>query len=391
MDLAHALDLDAAPVGYHRYCDDVSLNFQCNRWVQWIGAPAGPELAAACRGADGYDAWIRVFLTLADRAGEGGRSLDEAYWVRAGEFFMPPTDPRKLPARRRAVSLLREAFGVRPVRVPYRGAFLPAYDLRPGGTPTSTWVMFGGFDSCIEELFPMAASAVSRQVRVIAFEGPGQGGALEEQGLPMTPDWHHPVAAVLDHFAVAGVTLVGGSLGGGLVIRAAAFEPRAARVVAFDVLDDFLEAVMAQLAPGCARALGSVVTRAPRRLVDAAITRAVPRRPVAQWGLWQGMHVTGTARPAGFLRAIRRYTTRDVSARVTADVLLLQGEDDHYVPGHQLARQARALGNARSVTTRAFSREEEASNHCQIGNVGLAVTTILDWERRLRAAGTTAR
>jgi CPA1 family monovalent cation:H+ antiporter len=45
---------------------------------------------------------------------------------------------------------------------------------------------------------------------VIAFDGPGQGGALEESGLPFTPEWQRPVAAVLDHFALdipAGVLL----------------------------------------------------------------------------------------------------------------------------------------------------------------------------------------
>jgi hypothetical protein len=41
------------------------------------------------------------------------------------------------------------------------------------------------------------------------------------------------------------VTLVGISLGGCLAIRAAAFEPRVRGVVAFDVLSDFFECMMA--------------------------------------------------------------------------------------------------------------------------------------------------
>jgi alpha-beta hydrolase superfamily lysophospholipase len=56
---------------------------------------------------------------------------------------------------------------------------------------------------------------------VVAFDGPGQGAAFDA-GLPMTAEWHKPVGAVLDHFGVDDVTLMGFSLGGCLVMRAAA-------------------------------------------------------------------------------------------------------------------------------------------------------------------------
>jgi hypothetical protein len=68
-----------------------------------------------------------------------------------------------------------------------------------------------------------------------------------------------------------------------------------------------------------------------------------------------------------------------VSGRVTADVLLLAGTDDHYVPSHQLHCQAAALTNARSVTTRVFTSAEQAHNHCQIGNIGAALRVMLTW------------
>jgi pimeloyl-ACP methyl ester carboxylesterase len=72
-------------------------------------------------------------------------------------------------------------------------------------------------------------------------------------------------------------------------------------------------------------------------------------------------------------------TTRSISGRVTADVLLIAGADDHYVPLRQLYRQARNLTNARSVTTRVFTAAEQASNHCQIGNLRACLRTILAW------------
>jgi pimeloyl-ACP methyl ester carboxylesterase len=91
------------------------------------------------------------------------------------------------------------------------------------------------------------------------------------------------------------------------------------------------------------------------------------------------MHVTGTPTAYDFLRSTTTFDTRRISKRVTADVLLLAGADDHYVPLKQLRRQAANLVNARSVTTRTFTAAEQASNHCQVGNIGAAVRVIQAW------------
>lgn len=79
------------------------------------------------------------------------------------------------------------------------------------------------------------------------------------------------------------------------------------------------------------------------------------------------------------LRAIATFNTAEVSGRVRADVLLLAGRDDHYVPITQLHTQLAALTDTRSCTARVFTQAEQASSHCQVGNLGLAVQVILDW------------
>jgi pimeloyl-ACP methyl ester carboxylesterase len=75
------------------------------------------------------------------------------------------------------------------------------------------------------------------------FDGPGEGTTLMREGIPMTPQWEKPVAAILDHLQIDKATLLGISLGGCLAIRAAASEPRIERVIAFDVMLDFFECV----------------------------------------------------------------------------------------------------------------------------------------------------
>jgi pimeloyl-ACP methyl ester carboxylesterase len=266
--------------------------------------------------------------------------------------------------------------------VPFGALRLPAWRLSAGGT-RGTIVVFGGFDSYIEELFPVLIRLRDEGFSVVAFEGPGQGSVLAEQGAPMIPDWHRPVAAVLDALGLDDVTLVGISLGGCLAIRAAAYEPRVRRVVAFDVLADFFACATAQQPRAVRAVVRSLAAIGADGALDGVMKAAARRRPVLEWGLAQAMHVFGCNRPAEALRALRSLHTRDVSPRVRQDVLLLAGTNDHYVPLSQLWDQARLLSGARSITARVFTAKEQAQAHCQVGNLPLALRVISAWSRSL--------
>lgn len=243
--------------------------------------------------------------------------------------------------------------------------------------------MFGGFDSYIEEFFPILLSFQDKGWDVVAFEGPGQGTVLEEQGIPLMREWHRPVTAVLDAFNLQDVTLVGISLGGCLAIRAAAFEPRVRGVVAFDVLSDFFECMMA-VHPGPASSIvRALLATGADGLIDLTLPRLAHHNPVLEWGIAQACHVFGREGPAGALRVAQTLNTRDVSERVRQHVLLLAGAQDHYVPLSQLWDQIRLLSDARSITARIFTSQEQAQAHCQVGNLPLAIGTISDWARKI--------
>ena len=386
MSTSHAFDLDAPPLGARALPAATDHAFQALRWAELIGPHAIDEISALTPLPHTNAGWAGAYLHLARGARTAGRDFDAVVYERAAQFFMSGDDPRRSPIRERFVDFMRHRFGLYPVGVPCDGAVLAAYDLParglgPGEEPHSTWVVFGGFDSYIEEWFPLLDAVARRGHRVIAFDGPGQGGVLEEQEVPLVAEWERPVSAVLDHFDLSDVTLIGISLGGELVIRAAAFERRAERVVAWDVMDDFLDVLMRQVAPVPPH-VGRTLSGLPGVLVDGLLALA-SRRPVVQWGLEQGMRVTGTKSPAQFLRFAGRLRTREASAQVRGDVLLLAGRRDHYVPLSQLSRQARALTGARSVTTRVFTDVEGCATHCQVGDLGLVVRTILAWEEPL--------
>jgi pimeloyl-ACP methyl ester carboxylesterase len=373
-------DLAGFAVGYHAIHPDISVNFQLNRFSDGSAQMVEAMRSVAARIED-YRDYTREIGQLSRGAYEDGRLLHGALFLRSAEFYMFLDDPAKQPARLRFMQTMREVFGVPDAaqhRIPYGSGQLYAYRFTPPN-PKSTILVFGGFDSYIEEWFPALMFLRNAGYDVVAFDGPGQGATLEDARLPMHPDWDRPVTAVLDHFGLDDVTLLGISLGGCLAVRAAAKEPRVSRVVCDDILVDFFAVCMAQLSATRRLAL-RVLLRARASLVVNAMVGVVMRHTlVAEWGVKQGMHVTGTSSPYEFLRQAMRYETSSVSGDLTQDVLLLAGAQDHYVPVRQFAQQIDLLTNARSVTGRLFTRSEQAQNHVQVGNLRLSLDIILRW------------
>ncbi len=374
------------PVGFHQFHQDISMNFQMNRWFGWVGEKGMlDEMRSVAPRIVSYTDWKREFLALAENASRQGHLLRAGFYYRSAEFFMMPDDADRKIAREKFLSAIRGVYGLDQVErhaILYADGrmegFLPTYRFTPAQSK-GTIVFFGGFDSYIEELTQALFYLRDVGYDTIAFEGPGQGGALNEAGLPMTPEWHKPVKAVLDYFKLERVTLVGLSMGGCLVFRAAAFEPRVERVVAYDIFTDSLDINLRQVNPLLRGLLKVQLNLRAAAVVNALVERAAKKRPVAEWGIQQGMHVTGTSSPYEYFQTIKQFHTVDVLALIKQDVLLLAGSEDHYVPTEQFYQQIKLLINARSITARLFTRSESAENHCQVGNYGLAMRTIVNW------------
>jgi hypothetical protein len=79
------------------------------------------------------------------------------------------------------------------------------------------------------------------------------------------------------------------------------------------------------------------------------------------------------------LKHYQKYEFAGISSQLTQDVLLMAGAEDHYIPVHQLPDQIATLTHVRSLTARLFTRAEQAQNHVQVGNMGLAFRTMIDW------------
>jgi pimeloyl-ACP methyl ester carboxylesterase len=187
---------------------------------------------------------------------------------------------------------------------------------------------------------------------------------------------------VLNHYDLSDVTLLGISLGGYLALRAAAFEPRISRVIAFNIIYDFFE-VLARRRGWAFEALLRLSTSLKLGFLFNLPARLRMRRdPFVAWGIHQGMSVFGVDSPFAYARTTRKYHTRDISGLITQDVLLTAGSDDHFVPLDLFFRQGEILTNARSLTGRIFTEATGNQNHCQVGNILPALELMADWVDR---------
>jgi pimeloyl-ACP methyl ester carboxylesterase len=381
---------------FQRIHPSVAVNFQLNRWLELGGEQLLDRLRDAATRITDASAYTRELSALAHAREEAGDAAGAGALFIGAEFFMAPADEQRRVHRERGVALLMDAFAIAPEQcadVPFRGGALPCVSVTPAGQPLGTVLIHGGFDSYAVELMPWASRLAQRGYTAVVFEGHGQGGALEDHGLTMDERWDECVGAVLDHYRLQDVALLGISLGGGLAVHAAAREPRVTRVICDDICPDFQDVLLALLGPELAPVLRDLLRAGDAAAIDELIASRVPADPQLAWAFARGCHVFGVSSPSELLHACGALRTHNASEHVSADVLLLCAAEDHYIPRSQLAEQAATLTNAASVSTITLTAADGAEQHCHLGALDLSIDLSLRWladvdrRRPLRAAG----
>ena len=362
------------PVGFYKFHKNQFLNLQFNRWYS-EGFARLEDLQKAKRIRTMSDNKL-VFTALAEEALRENRLINAASYYRAAEFLTDPKDPDKLNLYDHFKETFYKAFAddkIQRHQVPYEGGFLTALTLPLKGKKKGTILVHGGFDSFIEEFYGIWKLFSESGYEVIAFEGPGQGEPLRKYNLPFDHAWEKPVATILDFFHLKDVTILGISMGGYWCLRAAAFEKRIKKVIVFPPLLDWMESTgqgMRSLVEwmmkheGLMRAQIKIKMRSPsmEHVVKHTlfITQKQDVLDVVKWEL---------AMNKDFLH----------SELIDQDVLLLASARDSFQPPVLYQRQWNALINAKSIKGRIFTDDDQASHHCAIGNMGMAVRVMLEW------------
>ena len=367
------------PVGYQNLHEQANINFQLNRLITNGGRLE--EIQKLAPKIKDFNDWKRELVAIAEQALSEDRTLNAAMYYRAAEFFVAPKDPDKEILYKKFIELFYTVYENaldEKVEIPYENSFLPGIHLS-NEEKKGTVVIHGGYDSFLEELYILGSYIRDSGYEVILFEGPGQGAALKKYNFSMTPEWEKPVKAVLDYFKLDNVILIGISLGGYLGLRAAAFEPRISKVVAFDIIYDFFQVLLYAGGPRVREMVESFLDTNQVDTLNTVAERMMKNDLLVNWGLNHGMHVFGVNSPFEFLEKARLFSTADISDKITCDVLLLAGTNDHFIPIEMFYKQIEALKNVKSLTCRMFTEKEHAANHCQIGNYKLVLDFMLNW------------
>jgi pimeloyl-ACP methyl ester carboxylesterase len=365
------------PVGYEKFHKKQVYNFQLNRPYSWGYARKEDMFEAADRLKD-FKEWKGILTELAEKAVTENRLINASFYYRAAEFYLLHNDPEKLHIYNKFRDLFNQAFEqdhFERINIPYEKSSLPVIYLTPYREKKGTILLHGGFDSFIEEFYSMMTYFSNSGYEVIGFEGPGQGAALKIHNLPFDIQWEKPVNAILDYFNVNDTTLIGLSMGGYYCLRAAAFEKRIKRVISCGGAIDYN-----RLPPLFVQWMQNLFATKMRNYANKVGLKQIKKGGIQAWFMGQWMY---NAQKEKLMDSYDVYASLNRENQhpelIQQDVLLLSGAKDHFVPIKMHKMQVDALINANSITDKIFTKNDNAENHCQIGNTGLLLKIILEW------------
>jgi dienelactone hydrolase len=332
---------------------------------------------AARSGLAWYSAWHALAAQRLRAAREAeltgfAQSAGRSYY-RAGIYqlmairFLPRTDPRGNAAYvegtkyfLRGLELLRKPG--RALDVPYEGGMLPGIlAVPPSSSPVPCVVIFGGFDSLKEWLYPIVIDAfMARGVALFVVDQAGVGGALRLHNVPAVPEAERSAKACLDvleripEIDPRRIGLAGISLGGYYAPRAAAFEPRIRACCAW----------------------GGAFS--PAKLFNRLATEPDKARSIPDM-IEHARWVFGATDRDQTLRILQRLSLAPVIERVRCPLLVLHGANDRQVNDDDAENTTRLAINSPKTQLKVFGREEGGAEHCQLDNAALAGDYMADW------------
>lgn len=340
-------------------------------WGPSGGLDIGQAFHVASTIVDGdADSWVRAFGDYGDlqnaqadawaargwRRAAGEARLKACASFRSAWQFAAPGGERFLALygqHRRAFAAAMEALRLPATafETPFKDASLPGLFLRHADPDAPVVLVIGGADTCVEDLFLSVGRGVwERGYSVAIVDLPGQGDTAA-RGLHWETEPEAPIARVVDTLVTrfdarpGRIALIGLSLGGFFVTRAAGAETRFATVIAstpFPAPGELFEAsVRAAMGAATAQAASSAARRS---------------RQIAMWK-------AGVATPREFLD--KWVHVRADPARVTLPFLSILGGGDSPL----FAAQARAWHDAIPSARKEFvflDAATGADGHCQV-------------------------
>jgi dienelactone hydrolase len=296
-----------------------------------------------------------------------GTALRACNYLQTGERFRLPKDDAALIAYRRSLTAFEiyaehnADLRIEPVEIPYQDGALPAYLVRPIGSPDGPRpyvVFFDGLDLSKELQFLRGARELARRgMGVLVVDGPGNGESIRFGGHLMRYDYEVAASAAYEFLAKrpdvieSRVGIMGMSLGGYFAARSAAKDSRFAACVIWGGVWDYHELWQA-------------------RLGVAATDQSVSSDHV-RWVL--GVDTLDAA-----LERLRDWRLAGVAEGITMPLLVLHGEGDRQAPVEGAHRVYQAAASV-DKTLVIMPIGTPGDHHCQLDSPVPAIELIADW------------
>ena len=308
----------------------------------------------------------------AEKAGHlrtaGQKYFRAAAYLCQAERMLSNSSPDRVPTYQHLLALMEKSFelvdpATSRVEIPFEGTSLPAYftNASRDGEPVPVMIMWNGLDSTKEHMYTSGwpTEMAARGISVLQVDCPGSGEALRLQDLTSRVETEEWARAIVDYLETRSdvrldrIGLVGWSLGGYYVPRAAAFEKRLALAVAW----------------GANHNWGEVQKKRLEREGE---------NPVPHY--WEHvLWVWGETDLDTFIEKAGRINLNGVVEQITCPLLITHGEGDRQINvayAHQSFEQA---VNTPRKELRIFTPEEGGTEHCGLDHLPHVAAFTADW------------
>ncbi|MCC7666761.1 alpha/beta fold hydrolase [Liquorilactobacillus satsumensis] len=368
---------------FKHYSDNEQFNLQINRFIndEYEDEQSVQDDVAEIVGQlKDTETWYQAWLEKAQEREEKGDWEIASTYYQAAEFYLGLDDPRS----KTIYDKYRETFykgyhdfKYEQFKVPYEQSYLPVTKLINPGAKKDL-LLFAGYDSYMEEMVKMSKYLKGIDYNIYVLDGPGQGTALRN-GLKLIHNWEKPISTIINYFEMKNVSVIGMSLGGYLVMRAAAFDKRITKIAAFDIFYSFMDALRLRLPYQTMTKIEQMLKKNEREKLNALFQKMMSVNLDLNWKINKGIENTGVRDPFTLLKEFQKYNVKSILPFINQDVLLLVGEDDQYVPSTRLPEIEEGLINAGKVKTVIFTKETGGEQHCQAGHRELGFNAIKEF------------
>jgi dipeptidyl aminopeptidase/acylaminoacyl peptidase len=278
-------------------------------------------------------------------------------YLRTAEFFLKPSDNRKLPTYLKARDAFLKAasvFGNQLIEIPFEGSHMTGYLFKPEGVENPPlMIMFGGLDSLAEELyFGPSQHLNERGVALLAMDGPGQGASLRLNHIHTRYDYDIAGSAILDWSIanlqnvvdVKSIGIMAVSMGGYMAARCAAFEPRFKICAVWGAVWSYYD----------------IWKNRPDNHPLAEIVQ----------------HIVGAENMADAREKLKKFSLDGVAEKISMPTYVLHGEDDRQNSVENAYQLRDALTCEKIVEI--VPKESSGSAHCQIDDF-TKTFNMYDW------------